>query len=347
MAENFKSVRRAKILLGRLKAQDLTYFNWEAFTGEEYDLCPPVVTLGGDGAMYDIGFQNLSRLMMSGKPIKVVILDTQSYSNTGGQACTSSFMAQEADMATYGPEQHGKVEARKEIGLIALAHRTSFFLQSGLASTSHLIEGVIRGLKSRRPAVFNLYSSCQPEHGIADDASTKQAKLALESRAYPYFSYDPDLGDCPEDCLDLSGNTDQEKDWRSLEITQEGETKEVTFTFADFAATEGRFKKHFHPLEESEEEAVEVAQYLDLDLEEKEEVTPFIWVKTGENWQKFSVSPEIIESAKDRRNFWRTLQSLAGLNQEAIDLEAVTKEIQSTLAESLKANLLNLAKGEQ
>ena len=59
---------------------------------EEWLLCPPVVALGGDGAMYDIGFQNLSRLMASGKPIKVVVVDTQVYSNTGGQACTSGFI---------------------------------------------------------------------------------------------------------------------------------------------------------------------------------------------------------------------------------------------------------------
>jgi pyruvate-ferredoxin/flavodoxin oxidoreductase len=58
--------------------------------------------MGGDGAMYDIGFQNLSRLMMSGKPIKVLVVDTQVYSNTGGQACTSGFIGQVSDMAPYG-----------------------------------------------------------------------------------------------------------------------------------------------------------------------------------------------------------------------------------------------------
>ncbi|MEZ4930751.1 MAG: thiamine pyrophosphate-dependent enzyme [Saprospiraceae bacterium] len=54
-----------------------TYFNWQQFTEEEWLLCPPVVALGGDGAMYDIGFQNLSRMMASGKPIKVIVVDTQ------------------------------------------------------------------------------------------------------------------------------------------------------------------------------------------------------------------------------------------------------------------------------
>ena len=58
--------------------------------------------VGGDGAMYDIGFQNLSRADGSGKPIKVLVVDTQVYSNTGGQACTSGFIGQVSDMAPYG-----------------------------------------------------------------------------------------------------------------------------------------------------------------------------------------------------------------------------------------------------
>ena len=56
-----------------------------------------------------------------------------------------------------------------------------------------MIEGFIEGLMARRPALFNLYTSCQPEHGIGDDMGERQAKLAVESRAYPLFKYNPDL----------------------------------------------------------------------------------------------------------------------------------------------------------
>ena len=150
----------------------LTYFNWQQFTDEEWELCPPVVAVGGDGAMYDIGFQNLSRVMASGKPIKVLVVDTQVYSNTGGQACTSGFIGQVSDMAQYGKAIKGKQEPRKEIGLIGMAHRTTYVMQSTIAHPSHMIEGFIQGLKARRPALFNLYTSCQPEHGIGDDMSS-------------------------------------------------------------------------------------------------------------------------------------------------------------------------------
>jgi pyruvate-ferredoxin/flavodoxin oxidoreductase len=80
--------------------------------------------------MYDIGFQNLSRALMSGKPIKVLVVDTQVYSNTGGQACTSGFIGQVSDMAPFGAAQRGKQEARKEISLIGMAHRTSYVMRA-------------------------------------------------------------------------------------------------------------------------------------------------------------------------------------------------------------------------
>ena len=101
----------------------LRALDWQQFTDDEFALCPPIVAMGGDGAMLDIGFQNLSRLLASGKPIRVVVLDTQVYSNTGGQACTTGFTGQVADMAAYGKAQHGKTEMRKELG--ADRHRAS------------------------------------------------------------------------------------------------------------------------------------------------------------------------------------------------------------------------------
>ena len=133
MADGFKAVRMAEMELkgDYVEERDRDFFNrfsYEQFTDEEWHLCPPVVSLGGDGAMYDIGFQNLSRMMMAGKPIKVLVVDTQVYSNTGGQACTSGFVSQVSDMAPYGSAQHGKTEIRKEMSLIAMAHRSSFVL---------------------------------------------------------------------------------------------------------------------------------------------------------------------------------------------------------------------------
>ncbi|MDH3246285.1 MAG: 2-oxoacid:acceptor oxidoreductase family protein, partial [Saprospiraceae bacterium] len=223
MAEGFMTIRKAELeLAGTYDSTEhddfFTYFNWNHFSEEEWLLCPPVVVVGGDGAMYDIGFQNLSRMMASGKPIKVIVVDTQVYSNTGGQACTSGFIGQISDMAQYGKVQQGKSEPRKEIGLIAMAHRNTYVLQATLANTSQMIEGFIDGLMAKRPAVFNLYTTCQPEHGVGDDMGAHQAKLAVESRAYPVFKYNPDQGVKAAEAFDLSGNPAMHSLWPTYDL---------------------------------------------------------------------------------------------------------------------------------
>src|SRR4029453_9468321 len=71
--------------------------------------------IGGDGAMFDIGFQALSRMFASGMNLKVFVLDTQVYSNTGGQASTASYTGQNQKMSVHGSVFGGKQERRKEI----------------------------------------------------------------------------------------------------------------------------------------------------------------------------------------------------------------------------------------
>ncbi|MBX3422283.1 MAG: 2-oxoacid:acceptor oxidoreductase family protein [Pirellulaceae bacterium] len=358
MAQGFKAIRLAELELdGRydpsVHDREMTYFNWQQFSDQEWQLCPPVVAVGGDGAMYDIGFQNLSRMMMTGKPIKVLILDTQVYSNTGGQACTSGFWGQISDMAQYGQTLQGKAEIRKEIGLIAMAHRTSYVMQSTIAHANHMIEGFVRGLNSRRPALFNLYTSCQPEHGIGDDKSFNQAKLVVESRAYPLFRYDPDAGVRPEECFDLEGNPDLERDWPVYRLPyQDGHrqrTMELPMTFADFAITENRFRKHFRvaPPDTWNENMLPIAEFLELSVEDRQDRFPFVWsVDRQGQLQRLLVASPIVHSCEDRRNFWTMLRSLARVGESKLDSTAMEAKIRRQVAQRLASNILQLALGE-
>jgi pyruvate-ferredoxin/flavodoxin oxidoreductase len=325
MTDNFLTVRRAELELAgaydpETSEKELAGFDWSQFTDDEFHLCPPIVAMGGDGAMLDIGFQNLSRLLASGKPIRVVVLDTQVYSNTGGQACTSGFTGQVADMSAYGAAQHGKTEVRKELGLLALAHRGAFVHQSSQASASHLVAGVIKGLQTRRPAVFNLYTPCPIEHGLADDWSRQAARLALESRAFPYLTYDPDAGSTFADCLSLEGNPSVEDLWPTYSLKYETDdgvesTLELPLTIADWAATEGRFKKHFKdvPVEDWTDDMVPFHQYLDLDPADREGKVPFIYTLHGRKLSRLSASKEMVALAEERRLFWSQLRQLAGI----------------------------------
>jgi len=356
MAEGFAAIRIAELeLAGRYDPAEhdefFTYFNWHQFTDDEWELCPPVVAVGGDGAMYDIGFQNLSRAMASGKPVKVLVVDTQVYSNTGGQACTSGFFGQISDMAQYGKAIQGKSEQRKEIGLIGMAHRTTYVLQSTIAHPNHMIEGFIRGLKARRPALFNLYTSCQPEHGIGDDMSAHQAKLAVESRAYPLFRYDPDAGRTPAECFDLEGNPAPDRDWPAYTIRyQEGDVAkemEVALTFADFAITEARFRKHFRvaPVDAWNESMVPLAEFLELDEDDREGRFPYVWTVDQEgHLSRLLVARPMVESSEDRRDFWTMLRALSGADR--VSREEVEDQVRREVAGKIAAGLMQLAGGD-
>jgi pyruvate/2-oxoacid:ferredoxin oxidoreductase beta subunit/NAD-dependent dihydropyrimidine dehydrogenase PreA subunit len=199
----------------------------------------PLWVIGGDGAMYDIGFQALSRMFASGMNIKVFVLDTQVYSNTGGQASTASFTGQNTKMSVHGNAFGGKQERRKEIAQIAMMHPRTYVAQTTCAHVNHFYKAVLGALEFDGPAIVSCYTTCQPEHGVADNMAGEQARLAVDTRAFPLLVYDPRAGDTVRKRLSLQGNPNVKEDWYVNPKTKE----EVTFI--DFARSEGRFVKHF------------------------------------------------------------------------------------------------------
>jgi pyruvate ferredoxin oxidoreductase beta subunit len=197
-----------------------------------------VWVLGGDGAMLDIGFQALSRMLMSGMNIKVLVLDTQVYSNTGGQSSTATFMSQETKMTSHGTVHPGKSERRKELAPIVMMHPDVFIASTTAAHINHFYRAVIAANEYPGPAIVNVYTPCQPEHGISDDASITQAKLAVDSRAFPLLTYDPRKGESIASRLSLAGNPATHEDWYT-----KGDG--TLIDFVSFARTEGRFRKQF------------------------------------------------------------------------------------------------------
>jgi pyruvate/2-oxoacid:ferredoxin oxidoreductase beta subunit/NAD-dependent dihydropyrimidine dehydrogenase PreA subunit len=199
----------------------------------------PLWVVGGDGAMFDIGFQALSRMFASCMNLKVFVLDTQVYSNTGGQASTSSYTGQNTKMSVHGSVFGGKQERRKEIAQIAIMHPRTFVAQTTCAHANHFYRSVLGALEFDGPAIVVCYTTCQPEHGVGDNMAGEQARLAVDSRAFPLLVYDPRAGDTIKKRLSLQGNPNVHDDWYVNPKTNE------ELTFIDFARSEGRFAKHF------------------------------------------------------------------------------------------------------
>lgn len=194
---------------------------------------------GGDGAMFDIGFQSLSRMLTTSMDINVLVLDTQVYSNTGGQASTASFLGQNTKMTMHGSEIAGKQDRRKELGLLAMNHPDVFVAQISPSHYNHFLKTVLQALEYPGPSVLIAYSSCTPEHLIADHMTFQQGISVVSSRGFPLFVYDPRKGDTFRERLDISANPSHKKDWHT-----DSKSRELQ-DFVWFARSEGRFSKQF------------------------------------------------------------------------------------------------------
>jgi len=217
-----------------------------------------------------------------------------------------------------------------------------FVHQSSQASPAHLMAGVLKGLKQRRPALFNIYTPCPKEHGLADHGATRAARLALESRAFPFLTYDPERGPSFADCLSLTGNPSPATDWpaytlRHLDEAGGEQSVSLPLTVADWAATEGRFKEHFADLPREEwDAAVAFDQYVKLPLGERDGKTAFIHaIGPDRRLRRLRVDAEIAVLAEDRQQRWSQLRQLAGLEVS----ETARKSVAGTLEAEFEAKI--------
>jgi pyruvate-ferredoxin/flavodoxin oxidoreductase len=204
--------------------------------------------------------------------------------------------------------------------LIAAFHPKVFVTQTSTALQGHFMKTLMEFLNYHdSPALLDVYTPCQPEHGIGDAASARNARLAVESRMSPVFVHDPRRGDALHDWFSLDGNPEVTKDWmsRTIEyVDADGSSKlmEMPLTPAHFAFEEGRFKRQFTPLGD-EANQVPLHEFIDLSELERSGKIPFICTTDDDlHLIKLSVSPTIVELVEDRRKSWRMLQSLGGLD---------------------------------
>jgi pyruvate-ferredoxin/flavodoxin oxidoreductase len=204
---------------------------------------------------------------------------------------------------------------------------------------------VLRGLQKRRPAVFNIYTPCPVEHGLRDDVAMRAARLALESRAFPFLTFDPDAGPFFADALSLEGNPSLDQKWPEYNIEyvdDAGGAQRMTLplTIADWAATEGRFKKHFKAVDRSQwnEDMVPFHEYLELSSDDREGKTAYILTTDRDrHLSRLAVSNEIVQLAEERQQLWSQLRELAGVLPSATVRDRLIAEVESAYQAKLDA----------
>ena len=144
--------------------------------------------VGGDGWAYDIGFGGLDHVLASGRDVNLLVLDTEVYSNTGGQMSKSTPRAAVAKFAAGG-----KQTAKKDLGLFAMSYGRVYVAQVALgADDSHTLRCFREAEAFDGPSLIIAYSHCIA-HGYDLVHGLEQQKLAVQSAHWPLFRYDPDL----------------------------------------------------------------------------------------------------------------------------------------------------------
>jgi len=222
----------------------LTHFTDALMTDQEVIELPKVWVVGGDGGMGDIGYQNMSKVILQNRPnVKALMLDTQVYSNTGGQNSDSTPMLGGGDMNTFGAATQGKNTEKKTVAETFLAgHGSPFVAQCSMANAPKLYRAILDGLEYRGTMFLQAFTTCQPEHGVPDDMALHQAQRTRDSRGVPEFVFNPRLGETYQEALDLKGNPSIDLDWYETKSKTTGEISR--YTVAHWCTTEARFRNH-------------------------------------------------------------------------------------------------------
>ena len=146
--------------------------------------------IGGDGWAYDIGYGGLDHVMASGRNVNILVLDTEVYSNTGGQASKATPRAAVAKFA-----MSGKSLPKKDLGLIAMSYGYVYVARVAMgANDQQTLRALIEAEAYDGPSIVIAYSPCIA-HGYDLARGLDQAKLAVQSGHWPMYRYDPRLVD--------------------------------------------------------------------------------------------------------------------------------------------------------
>ncbi len=160
--------------------------------------------VGGDGWAYDIGYGGLDHVIASEDDVNILVLDTEVYSNTGGQASKSSQTGQIAKFAASG-----KKTAKKNLGLIAMAYDHVYVASIAIgANPTQAIKAMQEAESYNGPSLIMCYAPCQ-EQGIRGGLanSMMQEKLAVECGYFLTYTFDPRLAEKGESPLKMYGKT--------------------------------------------------------------------------------------------------------------------------------------------
>jgi pyruvate-ferredoxin/flavodoxin oxidoreductase len=183
----------------------------------DYLVKKSVWCIGGDGWAYDIGFGGLDHVIASGKNINLLVLDTEVYSNTGGQASKATPLGAVAQFAAGG-----KPVGKKDLGMIAMSYGTVYVATVALSNPAQCVKAMLEAEAFDGPSIIIAYSHCIA-HGINMTEGVDAQKKAVQSGYWPLYRYNPALAAECKNPLQL-------------------DSKAATISFEEYTNNENRYR---------------------------------------------------------------------------------------------------------
>jgi pyruvate-ferredoxin/flavodoxin oxidoreductase len=206
-------VKQLKAILAKCTHETAEQLNADA----DYLTVKSVWMHGGDGWAYDIGYGGLDHVLASGANVNALVLDTEVYSNTGGQASKATPMAAVAQFAAGG-----KPQPKKDLSMIAMTYGNIYVARVSLANPAQCVKAFLEADAYDGPSLIIAYSHCIA-HGIDMTTAVDGCKEAVNSGYFPLFRFDPRLAAEGKNPLQL-------------------DSKAPTITFEEFAGKQNRFR---------------------------------------------------------------------------------------------------------
>jgi pyruvate-ferredoxin/flavodoxin oxidoreductase len=187
--------------------------------------------IGGDGWAYDIGFGGVDHVLASGRNVNILVLDTEVYSNTGGQQSKSTPIGAIAKFAASG-----KAIGKKDLGMIAMNYGNVYVARVAMgAKDTQTVNAIYEAMRHPGPSIIIAYSHCIA-HGYNMAQGMEQQKLAVSTGAWPLYRFNPQRAEAGENPLKLDSRppkeplytyTDNEARFRMLKMKDPDRSKEL------------------------------------------------------------------------------------------------------------------------
>lgn len=284
-------------------------FDWRALSDEEMALCAPVIVVASDEEIVRDHLHDFSAALSSRRPVKFFVMQSRYHSDQAAQTGVISFA--------------------RDLAAMAVAHRQAYVYQGAMVHPEHVFHSIRTGLSQASPSLFYIMAPVS-EHALLASGS------ALESRAFPEYSYDPQRGVQWGSRFHVETNPQADSDWPVYELTAMQYDKTETllrlpFTFADHLVLDETMTHHFMDVPPSQwtPDLVLLADYLNLSESEAYAKIPYVWT-AGEDGilHKTAVDHTMVLMAQDRLDAWHFIQEFGGINSYH-----VTRAIEKTRAE--------------